>query len=85
MLFFDIIGWAGSIMVVLAYFLMSTKKIKPGLTYQIMNMIAAIMIAIGLFPRDAWFSFALQIVWALIAIFAIYKLIRNNRGGKKQR
>ena len=36
--------------------------------------------AIGLFPRDAWFSFALQIAWGLIAIFAIIKIkIKNEK------
>jgi len=74
MLVFDIIGWVGSIMVVLAYFLLSVKKIKPGLTYQLLNLFAAILMAIGLFPRNAWFSFAVQIVWALVAIIAIIKM-----------
>jgi len=74
MLVFDIIGWVGSIMVVLAYFLLSAKKIKPGLTYQLLNLLAATLMAIGLFPRSAWFSFAVQIVWALVAIFAIAKM-----------
>ncbi len=74
MLLFDIIGWIGSILVVLAYFLLSTKKIKPGLTYQLLNLFAAALMAIGLFPRNAWFSFAVQIVWAIVAIFAIVKM-----------
>lgn len=74
MLVFDIIGWVGSIMVVLAYFLLSSKRIKPGLTYQLLNLFAAILMAVGLFPRNAWFSFAVQIVWALVAIFAIAKM-----------
>lgn len=74
MLVFDILGWIGSVMVVLAYFLLSTKKIKPGLTYQLLNLLAALLMAIGLFPRSAWFSFALQIVWALVAIIAIIKM-----------
>ena len=74
MLVFDIIGWIGSIMVVLAYILMSAKIIKPGLIYQLLNLFAAMLMAIGLFPRNAWFSFALQIVWALVAIIAIIKM-----------
>ena len=74
MLIFDIVGWVGSIMVVLAYLLLSFKKIKPGLTYQLINLLAATLMAIGLFPRNAWFSFVLQIVWALVAIFAIVKI-----------
>lgn len=74
MMIFDIVGWIGSIMVVVAYVLLSMKKIKPGLTYQLLNLGAAILMAIGLFPKNAWFSFALQIVWGLVAIVAILKM-----------
>ena len=81
MLAFDIVGWIGSFLVVLAYLLLSTKKIKPGLNYQLLNLLSAILMAIGLFPRDAWFSFALQIAWGLIAIFAIIKI--KKQSGKK--
>ena len=70
---FDILGWIGMILVLLAYTLLSTNKIKNGKLYQIINLIAAILMAVGLFPTKAWFSFALQIIWALVAIVAIIK------------
>ena len=85
MLAFDIVGWIGSFLVVLAYLLLSTKKIKPGLNYQLLNLLAAILMAIGLFPRDAWFSFALQIAWGLIAIFAIIRMKKHSRKRQKSR
>ena len=84
MLAFDIIGWIGSFLVVLAYLLLSTKKIKPSLNYQLLNLLAAILMAIGLFPRDAWFSFALQIAWGLIAIFAIIRMKKHSRRKTKK-
>ena len=84
MLAFDIVGWIGSFLVVLAYLLLSTKKIKPGLNYQLLNLLSAILMAIGLFPRDAWFSFALQIAWGLIAIFAIIKIKKHSSKRQKK-
>ena len=30
--------------------------------------------AIGLLPKNAWFSFALQVAWAIIALVAIIKI-----------
>lgn len=33
--------------------------------------------AIGLFPKNAWFAFTLQIIWALVALVAIFKLERK--------
>ena len=75
---FDILGWIGMILVLLAYALLSTNKIENGKLYQSLNLIAAIFMAIGLFPSKAWFSFTLQIIWALVALIAIIKLIKKN-------
>lgn len=74
---FDILGWIGMILVLLAYALLSTNKIENGKLYQILNLVAAILMAIGLYPTKAWFSFALQIVWALVALIAIIKIIKK--------
>lgn len=76
-MFFDIIGWIGMILVLVAYILLSTNKIKNGLLYQFLNLIAAIFMAIGLFPKNAWFSFALQVIWGIVAIISIVRLKKN--------
>ena len=78
---FDICGWIGMILVLLAYALLSTNKINNGKLYQILNLIASLFMAIGLFPKNAWFSFALQVIWAIIGIIAIIK-IKNNKNIK---
>ena len=74
---YDIIGWIGSAMVVAAYLLLSLNKIKPGIGYQLLNLVAAILMAIGLYPKNAWFSFSLQVVWGIIAIVAIIDIARK--------
>ncbi len=73
-MFFDVMGWIGMVLVLLAYILLSTGKIKNGMKSQLLNLFAGIFMAIGLFPKNAWFSFTLQVVWALVAIIAIVKL-----------
>lgn len=77
---FDIFGWIGMILVLVAYALLSTNKIKNGYLYQLLNLFAGIFMAIGLFPKNAWFSFTLQIVWAVIAILSIVKLYTTKKG-----
>ena len=72
---FDILGWIGMLLVLLAYVLLSTNKINNGKLYQTLNLLAATLMAIGLFPTKAWFSFALQIIWALVALISIIKII----------
>lgn len=81
---FDILGWIGMILVLIAYCLLSTNKINNGKTYQIINLIAALFMAIGVFPKKAWFSFALQVAWAIIAIVAIIKMTKKDKKITKQ-
>ena len=73
-MFFDIMGWIGMILVLLAYALLSLEKINNGIAYQVLNLLAGIFMAIGLFPKNAWFSFTLQIFWSIIAIVSIINL-----------
>lgn len=76
---FDILGWIGMVLVLLAYGLLSTNKISNGKLYQILNLIAALFMAIGLLPKNAWFSFSLQVVWAIIAINSIIKVVNEEK------
>jgi hypothetical protein len=71
---FDITGWVGMVLVLVAYLLLSLGKIKNGYFYQTLNLAAGVLMAIGLYPKNAWFSFTLQVVWALVAIISIIKL-----------
>ena len=75
---FDICGWIGMILVLVAYMLLSTNKINNGLMYQVMNLMAGIFMAVGLFPKNAWFSFTLQIIWAIVAIVSIIKIKKKS-------
>ncbi|MBR5647897.1 hypothetical protein IKW73_03140 [Candidatus Saccharibacteria bacterium] len=82
---FDIIGWIGMVLVLVAYILLSLGKIKNGYFYQFLNLAAGTLMAIGLFPKNAWFSFTLQIIWGLVAIIAIIKLATKKPKTKKKK
>lgn len=70
----EIVGWAGMILIVLAYYLISHKDIKgSSRMYQLMNLFGAIFIGINVYYNRAWSSFALQCVWAGIAILSLMK------------
>ena len=79
---FDLLGWVGMVLVLLAYGLLSTNKIPNGKLYQILNLIAALFMAVGLLPKNAWFSFALQVAWAIIAVIAIIKIMKKEKEKK---
>ena len=81
---FDICGWIGTILVLIAYLLLSTNKISNGKIYQLINLLAAIFMAIGLFPKNAWFSFALQVIWGVIAAIALIKIYKEKNWNKEK-
>jgi len=76
---FNILGWIGMILVLLAYVLLSTNKINNGKLYQTLNFLASTLMAVGLFPTKAWFSFTLQIIWALVALISIIRIIKKDK------
>lgn len=79
-IFIEIIGWLGTFFVVLAYFLVSYKKIQPtSKGYQLLNLFGTLGIGINVWHYQAWPSFALQIVWGMIAIFALFSSVRAKK------
>ena len=70
----DIIGWIGSAEVILAYALISTKKVNSSSTfYQWLNLTGAIFLIVNTWYYGAFPSTAINLVWVLIAIVALYK------------
>lgn len=73
-MFSEIVGWIGAVLVIGAYFLVSTKKLSPtSNTYQLMNLLGALGVGANVLVQKAYPSLAIQIVWGLIAIFGLYK------------
>lgn len=72
----EIIGWYGTLAIIVAYALVSFKFIaSDGLAYQLLNLTGAIgIIAISL-VRKVKQSAVLNIFWALIASIAIIGII----------
>lgn len=71
---YDLIGWIGMIILLIAFSLLSANIIKNGKIYQFLNLIASVLIAIGLLPKNAWFSFVLEVIMALISIVVLIKI-----------
>jgi hypothetical protein len=64
----DIIGWTGTILYLLAYGLVSAKKVESdSWAYQGMNLIAGIMLIINTLYLQAYPSVGLNVAWVGIA------------------
>jgi hypothetical protein len=76
-LWIDIVGWIGSIEVVLAYFLISNHRLTAkNIYYQILNWTGAFFLIINTIYYGAYPSTFINIVWLIIASVAILNAIK---------
>jgi hypothetical protein len=72
----DVLGWIGAIALLIAYMLVSTKRVEGNSTgYQLLNIVGSIFLIINTFHYGAYPSGALNIFWMAIGIYAIRKTI----------
>jgi len=72
----EIIGWLGMAAIIFAYALLNFNVITQGmLMYPLLNLFGAIAIVYHSFKKKDYQPGLLNIIWSLIAIFAIIKLL----------
>jgi len=83
---YDWAGYAGVLLVLLAYFLLQARKLHGNkLAYQLMNILGAFGVLLSLtFGSFNWSAFLLEVAWIAIGIYGIARgvqLRREGRGG----
>jgi len=74
----DIIGWVGVASLLLAYALVSMRKVQgDSMTYQFLNMLGGALLIVNSFHYKAFPSVGVNVAWIGIAI---YSMIRIRRG-----
>lgn len=77
---YEIIGWVGTLLILLAYFLVSTNKLKSeSKWYQIFNLFGAIGIIVYSAVHNAIPSVGLNAAWLFIAVYGLYKIIGKEK------
>ena len=70
----DIIGWSGSVLVVIAYALNMYKKLNSdSLAYYSMNIVGSACLILNTIYHHAIPSAVVNIVWIIIAVIALAK------------
>jgi hypothetical protein len=70
----DIIGWLGSAFVVIAYFLNIVGKMRAdSIPYILMNIAGSACLIVNTVYHKAIPSAAVNVVWIVIAVFALIK------------
>ena len=82
---FEIVGWAGTALIITGYLLLSIGKISNGWAYQWLNLAGAIGLLINGAVHAAWPSAILNVVWSGIALYALSQLIRKRKRSVSER
>lgn len=78
--FIHVIGGIGTIMVLGAYFLVSSGRVQSASTsFQGLNLVGAVLLTFYAIDLAAWASVALNVVWGLIAVVAVLRIIQIRR------
>ncbi len=73
----DLLGWAGAIVLLSAYALVSVKRLEGNSTqYQVLNLVGGALLIVNTFYYGAYPSTLVNLVWIGIAIAT---LVRNRR------
>ncbi len=71
----ETVGWIGTALIVLAYFLISNAYVGgDSFVYQLMNLSGAVFLGISLSVKKAWPALTLQVIWSVIAILALINI-----------
>ncbi|TRX56939.1 CBU_0592 family membrane protein [Thalassomonas sp. M1454] len=77
-MFADIIGMMGTVLVVLAFFLIQMNKIDPkSLNYNLLNLIGAILLLISLCINFNLASFVIEIFWIIASIVGLFNYFKK--------
>ncbi|AFK05086.1 hypothetical protein Emtol_3960 [Emticicia oligotrophica DSM 17448] len=73
-LIIEIIGWIGSVLIVGSYFFNIQGKLDAkDIRYILANLIGGICFIINTYAHNAYPSVAVNIVWVIIALAAIFR------------
>lgn len=76
----DIIGWAGSALVITAYALITYNKISAGsILYTIFNLLGSLFLIINTVHYHAMPSAFVNVIWLGIAAWALARILNNRK------
>lgn len=74
---FEIIGWIGSALFIVSYFLLSIDKLKADrIPYQLMNVLGGLCLVISAYDSEDRPNMFTNLVWMFIGLYAIVVIVR---------
>jgi len=76
-LLIEVIGWAGALLLLLAYGLVSAGRVESrSVSYQAMNLLGAAGLVVNSGWNGAFPSASLNVVWMAIGLAALFRRVR---------
>tara|TARA_B110000503_G_scaffold83460_1_gene127359 strand:+ start:74252 stop:74521 length:270 start_codon:yes stop_codon:yes gene_type:complete len=80
----DTIGMLGTLLVVGAYYLLQLERADPrGLTYNLMNLLGAVLLLISLYFHFNLASFVIEIFWIAASLIGLWKYLCRQSGTRQ--
>jgi len=80
-LWFDAIGWLGAAALLVAYAMVSSKKLEGNsMVYQLLNVVGSLLLAANTIFYRAYPSSFVNLIWIGIAVFSIASRKRLSSG-----
>jgi uncharacterized membrane protein YfhO len=82
----DILGVTGAVLLLLAYFMSTTKRWQThSLVYQLSNLIAMVFLIIYNLEKLAYVNVGINVVWASVAILGLVFMGEHQRRHRKMK
>lgn len=76
---FELCGWAGALLVLVAYYMVSTEKVKAdSRPFQLINIVGAIFLVVYTHNCQAYASMIVNIIWIAIGFHSMFKAYLKN-------
>ena len=74
----NVVGWCGALVVLLAYALVSTRRVEgDSVFFQVLNICGAALLSVNTFYWGAYPSSFVNVIWIGIGGYALYRRQRN--------
>ncbi len=78
-LLIETIGWVGSILIILGYYLITHGKLDArDFEYHLINLTGSILLGLNAYINNALPSFGINIVFILIALYGFWIIFRKD-------
>lgn len=72
MIILEIVGWIGSFVYILSYFLLAYKFIEKGKLYYFLNKVAAVLIILVSYYKNTFQPIVINVIWLYISYLGYY-------------